>query len=72
MPEISIKQLNKTLEKNQVKLAYLFGSQARGEAHKESDVDIAVLFDEKVNPESYLLREGRLIELLFLNLKLKT
>lgn len=30
-----------------VKLAYLYGSQARGEARKNSDIDLAVLFDEQ-------------------------
>lgn len=57
-----IKQkLNKFLEKNQVVLVYLFGSQIKGQAHKESDVDIGVLFDKKVSPEEYLKREGKLI-----------
>ncbi len=61
MPELSIKQFIKALRENQVKLAYLFGSQARGEAHKESDIDIAVLFDEKLDPKKCLQKEGALI-----------
>ena len=55
-------KLNKILKTNRVVLAYLFGSEARGEAHKDSDVDIGVLFDKKVNSEDYLRLEGRLIE----------
>ena len=54
-------KLNKIFKKNQVVLAYLFGSEARGESHKESDVDIGVLFDKKVNPKDYLKLEGKLI-----------
>jgi len=41
----------------------LFGSEARGTSHKESDVDIGVLFDKKINPKNYLKLEGKLIEL---------
>lgn len=33
-------------QKHKVKLAYLFGSQAKGNAAKESDFDVAVLFKE--------------------------
>jgi len=33
-------------KKHGVKLAYLFGSQAKGNACKESDFDIAVLFED--------------------------
>lgn len=33
-------------KKHKVKLAYLFGSQAKGNAAKESDFDVAVLFEE--------------------------
>jgi predicted nucleotidyltransferase len=52
-----------SLRENHVKLAYLFGSTIRGEAHQESDVDIAVLFDQNLKREEYLLREGKLIEI---------
>ena len=34
-----------------VAAAYLFGSQARGTAHRESDVDVGVLFDPPALPD---------------------
>jgi uncharacterized protein len=34
-----------------VSMAYLFGSQAQGRAHTLSDVDVAVLFAERLTPE---------------------
>ncbi len=55
------KTLKEFLQKQGVILAYLFGSMARGDAHKESDVDIAVLLDKKVKSQEYLKREGELI-----------
>lgn len=55
------KKIEKFLEKQGVILSYLFGSMARGEAHKESDVDIAILFSEKINDKKYLKKEGELI-----------
>jgi len=42
-------------QKYKVKLAYLFGSQAKGTSAKESDFDIAVLF--KKNPSDPLALE---------------
>lgn len=44
-----------------VVLCYLFGSFARGEEHKESDIDIAVLFDKSTGRENFLEKEGKLI-----------
>jgi len=55
-------KLTKVLQENNVILAYLFGSEARGTSHKESDVDIGVLFDKKVKQEDYLRLEGKLID----------
>ncbi|MBU4129144.1 nucleotidyltransferase domain-containing protein, partial [bacterium] len=52
---------NKVFRESQVVLACLFGSEARGASHKESDIDIGVLFDKKVGPEDYLKQEGKLI-----------
>jgi len=51
------------LGNNRIVLLYLFGSEARGTAHKESDIDIGVLFDKKTKESQYLQLEGRLIEL---------
>ena len=36
-------------KQEQVKLAYLFGSEAKGKAGRLSDIDIAVLFDGSLN-----------------------
>lgn len=53
--KFSINNISQLLEpvfkKYHVKLAYLFGSYARGNQIKESDVDIAVLLDESI-PEN--------------------
>lgn len=54
--------VNKILKENQVVLAYLFGSEAKGTSHEESDVDIGILFDKKMNQKDYLKKEGKLIE----------
>lgn len=43
-------------KKHKVKLAYLFGSRAKGAAVPESDFDIAVLF-EKPPTDTFALRE---------------
>jgi len=43
--------LHETFERHEVVLAYLYGSQARGQAGPLSDVDIAVLFGPNV-PEN--------------------
>lgn len=58
-----LKNMNIDFKKNQVILVYLFGSEVKGTSHKESDIDIGVLFDKKVNPKDYLRVEGKLIGL---------
>ena len=40
--------------------AYLFGSQASGTAHRESDVDVAVLLDRQRHPTTRARFEERL------------
>lgn len=45
------------LEGTSVLFAYLYGSEARGEAGIASDVDVAVMFDAGVHPAEYLRRE---------------
>jgi len=45
------------LEGQAVLFAYLYGSEARGEAGIASDVDVAVMFDTRIDPAEYLRRE---------------
>lgn len=52
----------KRLGDNRIVLLYLFGSVARGTSHKESDIDIGVLFDNRTKENQYLQLEGKLIE----------
>ncbi len=54
-------ELNQFCKENNILLVILFGSEARGTSHKESDVDIGVLFAKVVNPKDYLKLEGKLI-----------
>lgn len=54
------KKLNKIFKENQVALAYLFGSAASGKMTPLSDIDIAVLFSEKVKEEDYFNKALRL------------
>ncbi len=61
MPNLA--KIRKILQKEGVVLCYLFGSEARGESHKESDVDIAALFDSDIKKSDYLEKEGQLIAL---------
>lgn len=51
------------LNKNGVSLAFLFGSQAKGFTHNNSDVDIAVLLDEKIKPKKYFDKSIELADL---------
>ncbi|MCX7840160.1 MAG: nucleotidyltransferase domain-containing protein [Anaerolineae bacterium] len=44
-----------------VVVAYLFGSVAKGSARPQSDVDIAVLFDARLNAEQRLQRERDIV-----------
>lgn len=63
MKQLTKKQ-KKVLADNQIILAYLFGSVARGEEHIDSDVDVAVLFDDSVPEREYLQREGVILSAL--------
>jgi uncharacterized protein len=40
-------------QKYNINTIYIFGSQATGKAHKNSDFDFAIQFDKKVHPEDY-------------------
>ena len=46
-------KLNEIFKENQVTLAYLFGSAARGKMTPLSDIDIAVLFSDEVKKDDY-------------------
>ena len=46
------RDLDRVLASYSVQIAYLFGSQARGEAGPMSDADVAVLFEEGVDPQA--------------------
>jgi hypothetical protein len=45
-------KLDEALASHRVEIAYLFGSQARGEAGPLSDADVAVLFEERMEPQA--------------------
>ncbi|MBU4338956.1 nucleotidyltransferase domain-containing protein [Patescibacteria group bacterium] len=60
MTEKQQKQLNEIFKENQVVLAYLFGSAARGKMTPLSDIDIAIIFSEKVKAKDYFKKELRL------------
>ncbi len=54
MQKTQINMLKKIFRKdNAILAAYLFGSQAIGKINKYSDIDIAVLFDEKLSGKAY-------------------
>ena len=54
-------------KKEEVVLAFLFGSQAKGSAHKESDIDIAVLFDKKIKSKDFSPQRRGDAEFYFVN-----
>lgn len=48
------RKIGETLAESEAKIVsgYLFGSHAEGRAHRESDVDVAVLFDRAAHPDA--------------------
>lgn len=46
--------------KLQAKFIYLFGSFARGEGREDSDIDLAVYTDEKINPYDLFIIANKL------------
>lgn len=56
------KQIERLLHQYEVKVAYLFGSQARGTAGRTSDTDIALLFKTEPSLQQQLRREGLLLQ----------
>jgi predicted nucleotidyltransferase len=59
--ELYRQMLNDTFERYAVVLAYLYGSQARGDAGSLSDVDVAVLFGPDVPERERFDRVLRLV-----------
>lgn len=60
--EIALAKINSLLAQNpHVKVAYLFGSCARGDAGPLSDIDIALLLDGRVSPFDFRLRLAALL-----------
>lgn len=49
-------------KKYKIKFAYIFGSQATGKATENSDIDIAVFFEEKYQPMEDAFIRGDIIE----------
>ena len=50
LPFRALKKLQNTLNlRDDIALSLLFGSRARGDSHKQSDWDIAILFKDNIN-----------------------
>lgn len=58
----SPEELKPLAEKYGLKLIVLFGSQARGQIHPESDVDVAVLPEKPLSPAKRLKLWGKLCQ----------
>ncbi|MEA4825341.1 MAG: nucleotidyltransferase domain-containing protein [Clostridium sp.] len=58
----AIKFIEKINENYKIKFAYLFGSRARGDFHKESDIDLALYFEENYNGVKEVFIKGNIIE----------
>lgn len=52
---IDVDALSETLDQHPVRLAILFGSHAKGAQHVDSDVDVALEFEQDARPEEALL-----------------
>ena len=51
MTELDKRKIADIMERHDILVGYLFGSAARGKMGPHSDIDVAVLFDEKKVPE---------------------
>ncbi len=64
------KKVNKLAKKYGLELVLLFGSFANGKAHKNSDLDIAVLGEKNISFEEYLDLTGELSKIFHKNIDL--
>ncbi|MEO1094586.1 MAG: nucleotidyltransferase domain-containing protein [Cyanobacteria bacterium J06638_28] len=55
----SVKQYLSELYGEQLKAVVLYGSQARGDAHEASDIDILIVLDGPINPYQEIDRTGK-------------
>lgn len=69
METISQERVRRVLETYPIRLAVLFGSQAEGTAIQQSDIDIAVAFDEELSPSQRLDKRIELTTELMTNLE---
>lgn len=62
-----INQIEKFLmevnKEHKVKFAYLFGSQARGEANENSDIDIGIYFEDNYDSVNETFIRGNIAEM---------
>lgn len=62
MEKLKINLINNNLKKDKsILLVYVFGSEVKGRTNKYSDIDIAVLFDNKVKEKEYTDRQIAII-----------
>lgn len=62
MEKSKINLINNNLKKDKsILLAYIFGSEVKGKTNKYSDIDIAILFDNKVKKDEYTDRQIAII-----------
>jgi predicted nucleotidyltransferase len=62
-----LKQALSDLYGDRLRHLTLFGSQARGDSHPESDIDVLVVLRAPVNPGEEIKRTGKIVSDLSLN-----
>lgn len=55
--------LNQINEQYPIEFAYLFGSFATGTSNKESDIDIAIMFQEKYDCKREVIIKGNIVDM---------
>ncbi len=68
--QIDLDKIIPVFKNDEIAAVYLFGSQASGKIHSHSDVDIAILFNEKLSSvvsyrrlENYFVKIARLLRI---------